>query len=164
MLTSVGILASKRALSASKEGEKEGMTVVSVSFNGELVALFHLRDQIRVEAPYAISRLRAMGIQIWMITGDNQKSAERVATELGIVHFRANMLPRDKMELVKQLQAQHHLVGMVGDGINDSPALSQADTGFAVASGTDFAADAASVILMKVLPRSDTKPTDFRMI
>eukprot|EP01119_Soliformovum_irregulare_P009365 TRINITY_DN2262_c0_g3_i1.p1 TRINITY_DN2262_c0_g3~~TRINITY_DN2262_c0_g3_i1.p1 ORF type:complete len:507 (+),score=197.47 TRINITY_DN2262_c0_g3_i1:158-1678(+) len=143
------IFFSKEAEEAASRLEGEGSTVICLSVNGQLETLISLKDELRPEASSVIFKLKEMGIQVWMMTGDNLKVAERVAAELGIPNFEANMMPQDKMSQIEKLQKQGHIVAMIGDGINDSPALSQSDAGMAVSSGTDFAMEAASVVLMK---------------
>jgi len=129
-----------------------GRTVVYVARNGALVGLIAIADAVRPTSADAIARLRAMGIQVAMITGDNQSTADRIAQQLGIDIVLAEVLPGQKSEQIKKLQAQGKKVGMVGDGINDAPALTQADVGLAMGAGTDVAIDSADVVLMKSDP------------
>jgi Cu+-exporting ATPase len=113
------------------------------------VGLFSLIDIPRPEASLVVRKLKEMGIDVWMITGDNAKTAEAIASQLGISNVMAGVLPADKAAKVSQLQSQGKIVAMVGDGVNDSPALSQADVGIGIGAGTDIAMEAASVVLMK---------------
>jgi len=131
------------------ELEDEGHTPVCLAVDNEFVGLFALSDRPKEEAELVIKQMQSLGIDVWMFTGDNIRTATVVASKLGITNVMGDMLPKDKMEQVKQLQKQGKIVAMVGDGINDSPALTQSDVGFAVAAGTDIAIEAASVVLMK---------------
>jgi Cu2+-exporting ATPase len=129
-----------------------GRTVVYVARGGVLVGLIAIADAVRPTSVDAIARLRAMGIDVAMLTGDNRATAERVARELGINIVLAEVLPGQKAEEVRKLQRQGKKVGMVGDGVNDAPALTQADLGLAMGAGTDVAIDSADVVLMKSDP------------
>jgi Cu+-exporting ATPase len=129
--------------------EMRGQTVLAVAVDGVLVALLAVADVVRPEAQTVIRALQNKGIQVWMCTGDNRRTAGVVAKGLGITHVRAEVMPADKLSLVRELQAQGHVVAMIGDGINDSPALTQADLGMSVAHGTDIAVEAADIVLMK---------------
>ena len=129
-----------------------GRTVVFVAHGGMLAGIIAIADAVRPTSAAAITRLRAMGVQVAMLTGDNRATAERIARELGIDIVLADVLPGQKAEQVKKLQAEGKKVGMVGDGVNDAPALTQADVGLAVGAGTDVAIDSADVVLMKSDP------------
>lgn len=129
-----------------------GRTVVFVARGGTLAGVIAIADAVRPTSAAAIARLRAMGVQVAMLTGDNRATADRIARELGIDIVLAEVLPGQKAEQVKKLQAQGKKVGMVGDGVNDAPALTQADVGLAVGAGTDVAIDSADVVLMKSDP------------
>jgi len=129
-----------------------GRTVVYVARGGVLVGLIAIADAVRPTSVAAIARLRALGIDVAMLTGDNRATAERIARELGINIVLAEVLPGQKAEEVRKLQAQGKKVGMVGDGVNDAPALTQADVGLAMGAGTDVAIDSADVVLMKSDP------------
>lgn len=129
-----------------------GRTVIYVGRNQALIGLIAIADAIRPSSRDAIAELHGRGIKIAMITGDNRPTAERVAAELGIDIVLADVLPGTKAEEVKKLQAQGKRVGMVGDGINDAPALTQADVGFAIGAGTDVAIDSADIVLMRSDP------------
>ena len=111
--------------------------------------LIALSDTLRPEAPQTVSLLEKAGIGTAMITGDNASAAQKIAAEAGIRRFKAQVLPQDKSSEVSALKQQGHSVAMVGDGINDAPALSEADVGFAVYGGTDVASESAGIILMK---------------
>jgi Cu2+-exporting ATPase len=141
------------ALSAkSAELQGAGRSVVHLAVDGKLVGLIAIADAVRPSAVDAIKALRARGVEVVMLTGDNQGTAERIATSLGIDRVFADVLPGDKASKVKELQAQGMKVGMVGDGVNDAPALTQADVGFAIGAGTDVAMESADIVLMKSDP------------
>lgn len=129
-----------------------GRTVVHVAYGGHLVGLIAIADDIRPTSTATVSALKARGVQVAMLTGDNRGTAERIAAALGIGIVLADVLPGQKADKVKELQAQGKKVGMVGDGINDAPALTQADVGFAIGAGTDVAMESADVVLMKSDP------------
>jgi Cu+-exporting ATPase len=129
---------------------EQGRTLLYVVKDGDLVGVLGAMDTIRPEMPQALAALRSLGVQhIELLTGDNDKTAAALAAQLGIA-YRANLLPEDKIAIVKQYQAKGHTVAMVGDGVNDAPALAQANVGIAMgAAGTDIAIEAAHVILMR---------------
>lgn len=129
-----------------------GRTVVHVARAGKLWGLIAIADALRPTAISTVTDLKARGVRVAMLTGDNRATAERVGTELGIDIVLAEVLPGQKAQEVKKLQSQGHRVGMVGDGINDAPALMQANVGFAIGAGTDVAMESADVVLMKSDP------------
>ena len=129
-----------------------GQTVVHVAHGGKLVGLIAIADAPRPTAAAMVTDMRKRGVEVAMLTGDNQATAERIAKELGIQTVIADVLPGQKADKIKELQAQGKKVGMVGDGVNDAPALIQADVGFAIGAGTDVAIDSADVVLMKSDP------------
>jgi Cu2+-exporting ATPase len=129
-----------------------GRTVIFVGVDGELAGLFAIADAIRETSRDTIAELHRRKVKVAMITGDNRPTAERVARDLGIDIVLADVLPGAKADEVKKLQAQGHRVGMVGDGVNDAPALTQADVGFAIGAGTDVAIESADVVLMRSDP------------
>ena len=129
-----------------------GRTVVHVARAGKLWGLIAIADAPRSTAAATVRDLRARAVKVAMLTGDNQATAERVAKELGIDIVLAEVLPGQKADQVKKLQSQGSKIGMVGDGINDAPALTQADVGFAIGAGTDVAMESADVVLMKSDP------------
>ena len=129
-----------------------GRTVVHVARGGELIGLIAIADAVRPTSKATISALHERGVQVAMITGDNAGTAKRIADELGIDIVLADVLPGDKAAKIRELQAQGKRVGMVGDGVNDAPALTQADVGFAIGAGTDVAMESADVVLMKSDP------------
>ncbi|TMC45727.1 MAG: heavy metal translocating P-type ATPase [Chloroflexi bacterium] len=128
-------------------------TVVFVARRGEIVGAISLADEIRHESKEAIAELRRLGVRVAMVTGDNQAVADAVAEELGIEKVFAEVLPEHKAEIVKRLQRDGSRVAMVGDGVNDAPALTQADVGIAIGAGTDVAIQSAGIILVRNDPR-----------
>ena len=132
---------------------EQGKTVVFLLIDGRLVGALALADRIRPESREAVKRLHEMGIKAYMLTGDNAKVAKWVAEELGLDGFFAEVLPHQKSEKVQELQKEGLIVAMVGDGINDAPALIQADVGIAIGAGTDVAIESADIILVKNDPR-----------
>ncbi|WP_310446325.1 heavy metal translocating P-type ATPase [Thiobacillus sp.] len=136
----------------SDEMQGAGRTVVHVAHGGKLVGLIAIADAARPTSAATVRKLREQGVQVAMLTGDNHATAERIAAGLGIELVLADVLPGQKADKVKALQAQGKKVGMVGDGINDAPALTQADVGFAIGAGTDVAMESADVVLMKSDP------------
>jgi Cu2+-exporting ATPase len=139
---------------AAKADEMQGAgrTVVHVAHGGKLLGLIAIADAVRPTSMDTIQALQQRGVKVAMLTGDNRATAERIGKELGIDIVLADVLPGQKAEKVKELQAQGNKVGMVGDGINDAPALTQADVGFAIGAGTDVAMESADVVLMKSDP------------
>jgi len=129
-----------------------GKTVVYLASENKLRGLIALADIIKKESRKAVKRLKGLGIKTAMLTGDNQKVAEYVAKELGLDTFFAEVLPGDKSAKVKELQKGGKIVAMVGDGVNDAPALTQADIGIAVGAGTDVAIESAEIVLIKSNP------------
>jgi Cu2+-exporting ATPase len=124
-------------------------THVFVAKNNSLVALFSITDKIKESSIQAIRDLHKMNLQVHMLTGDNIGTAKEIAHKTGIDNFKAEVLPKDKLDYVKNLQSKGYKVAMVGDGINDSPALSQADIGIAMGHGTDIAMESADITLVK---------------
>lgn len=132
--------------------EGAGRTVVYAAADGKFAGMIAIADAVRPNAKLAVEKLTAMGVEVAMLTGDNRATAERIAGELGVKTVFAEVLPGQKADKVKELQAQGKLVAMVGDGINDAPALAQADVGIAIGAGTDVAMETADVVLMKSDP------------
>jgi Cu2+-exporting ATPase len=130
----------------------DGRTVVHVSQAARVIGLIAIADAIRPTSRAAVAKLRERGIEVVMLTGDNAATAKRIAADLGIDSVLADVLPAQKAEKVKELQATGKKVGMVGDGVNDAPALTQANVGFAIGAGTDVAMESADVVLMKSDP------------
>jgi P-type Cu+ transporter len=134
--------------SKGEELAREGKTPVFVAVDGEPVGLVGVADVVRDESREAVERLHGMGLEVAMLTGDNRRTAEAIARELGVDRVVAEVRPEDKADEVKRLQAEGKRVGMVGDGINDAPALAQADVGIAIGTGTDVAMEAADLTLI----------------
>jgi Cu+-exporting ATPase len=127
----------------------EGRTPMFIAADGALIGLIAVADPIRASSRDAIARLQGMGIEVVMLTGDNSRTANAIAREAGIDRVVAGVLPEGKVTEVKRLQGEGKVVAMVGDGINDAPALAQADIGMAIGSGTDIATEAADIVLMR---------------
>jgi Cu2+-exporting ATPase len=129
-----------------------GRTVVHVARGGRLIGLIAIADAVRPTSRATVQALQERGVKVAMLTGDNHATAERIGRELGIDIVLADVLPGQKADKIRELQRQGHKVAMVGDGINDAPALTQADVGFAIGAGTDVAMESAQVVLMKSDP------------
>ncbi len=129
--------------------QKKGKTVSLLSVEGEAIGYVVIGDQIKESSAKAIKELQENGINVIMMTGDNENTASAVASELGLSDFRAGMLPADKLQAVKKLQEEGKVVTMAGDGINDAPALAQSDVGIAMGTGTDVAIESAMITLVK---------------
>ena len=130
----------------------QGLTVVQIALNGKAAGLIAIADALRDTAAAAVRALEELGIRSVMLTGDNQATALRVAGLVGIDEVLAEVLPKDKAAKVTELQAAGRKVGMVGDGVNDAPALAQADVGIAIGAGTDVAIETADIVLMRSDP------------
>ncbi|GIP53901.1 heavy metal translocating P-type ATPase [Paenibacillus vini] len=139
----------KQAYDTMSRLEEDGKTAMLVAFDNRYAGMVAVADTIKETSKAAVSRLKEMGIQVIMITGDNERTAKSIAAQVGIDHVRAEVLPEGKAEEVKKLQEQGKIVAMVGDGINDAPALATADIGMAIGTGTDVAMEAADVTLMR---------------
>ena len=135
--------------SALERMSAAGRTPVLLAVDARVVAAFAVADRLRETSPDAVSRLLALGLDVLLLTGDDPRAAEAVARAAGIPRFRAGVLPLGKLEEVRRLQGEGQVVAMVGDGINDAPALAQADVGIAMGSGTEVALDAGDIALMR---------------
>lgn len=131
----------------------EDETVVFVWIEGKLAGYVALADEIRPESMSAVNTFKELGIKVYMATGDNQQVAKAVSEKLGLDDFFAEVLPEDKQQIIKDFQAKGEFVAMTGDGVNDAPALAQANVGIAVGSGTDIAAETADIILVNSNPK-----------
>jgi P-type Cu+ transporter len=140
----------KTAMAGAKnEQPVVAWTSIFVAIDGQVIGDLAIADQIKPTTPEAVRALKSEGLRIVMLTGDHRHSAQKVAAELGIDEVRAEVLPQDKGEVVKQLKSEGHIVAMAGDGINDAPALAAADVGIAMGTGTDVAIENAGITLLK---------------
>jgi Cu+-exporting ATPase len=133
----------------SEELRRDGQTVMFVVVDRLVAGLIGVADPVKPSTPEAIRMLHDDGVKIVMLTGDNRTTAEAVAKKLGIDEIQAEVLPEQKIEVVKRLQSEGHIVAMAGDGVNDAPALAQAHVGIAMGTGTDVAIESAGVTLVK---------------
>lgn len=129
--------------------EAQGKTAVLVAFAGHVLGYIAVSDPVRSEARWVVQQLRAKNIDVAIVSGDNAKTVNHIASQLGVTRVFAEVLPKDKKDKVELLQSEGHCVAMVGDGINDSPALALADVGFAIGAGSDVAIESAGVVLMR---------------
>jgi Cu+-exporting ATPase len=127
----------------------QGKTLAYVACNGKAIGVIALADQIKDSSVAAVKKLREMGLQVIMITGDNRRTAEAIAKQVGIDRYIAEVLPEDKVKEIRKLKEEGLIVGMVGDGVNDAPALAEADVGIALGSGTDVAVEAGGLVLIR---------------
>jgi Cu+-exporting ATPase len=132
-----------------EEWEGQGKTVILAAFDGSVAGALAVADALKATTPAAIAAFKAMGLGVMMITGDNERTARALAAEAGIGRVAAEVLPQDKAREIKKLQAAGEVVAFVGDGINDAPALAQADVGIAIGSGTDVAIESGEIVLIR---------------
>ena len=151
-VVSPGYLKEQNITIPADSTSSEAETIVFVLIDNHLAGFIALADEIRPESKPAIQSFKKNGIKVMMATGDNEKVAKAVADELGLDGYYAEVLPHQKVEIVKELQNKNEFVAMTGDGVNDAPALAQADVGIAVGSGTDVAAETADIILVNSNP------------
>ncbi|MBU1865075.1 MAG: heavy metal translocating P-type ATPase, partial [Actinobacteria bacterium] len=148
LMVESGSVVPGRFIEAARAMELEGQTAFLAAWDGEVRAALGVADTLRATAAGAVGSLREMGAEVAMITGDNRATAEAIAAQVGITSVMAEVLPGDKAAEVARLQSEGHRVAFVGDGVNDAPALTAADLGMAVGSGTDIAIEAGDVVLM----------------
>jgi Cu2+-exporting ATPase len=144
-----GIVIGEKASEIAKKWTEDAMTVNYIASGEKLICLVAVADPVKKDAAAAIRQLREAGLQVHMISGDHPGATERIARAVGLEHYRAEVSPAGKLEYVKELQARGLKVGMTGDGINDAPALAQADVGIAMGTGTDVAMETAEITLVK---------------
>ena len=148
MLAELGIEAPSAAEAANARRD-EGETVMFVVADGRIAGLVSVADPVKETTPAALKALHELGFRIVMATGDNERTARAVAGRLGIDEIRADVLPEDKARIIRNLQAEGRKVAMAGDGVNDAPALAQADVGIAMGTGADVAIESAGLTLVK---------------
>ncbi|WP_106776596.1 heavy metal translocating P-type ATPase [Peptostreptococcus russellii] len=149
LLESNSIKIESDLLEKSEKLASQGKTPMYISINQNATAIVAVADTIKDSSKETIEKLHSMGIKVAMITGDNEKTAKAIAKEVGIDIVKADVLPSEKSQVIKDLQSSDEFVAMVGDGINDSPALAQANVGIAIGNGTDVAIESADIVLMK---------------
>jgi len=148
LLKETGVSIEDTLLKKAEQWSNEAKTVIWFSDSNKALAVYAIADQIKVNSKIAIARLQNEGIEVYMLTGDNETTAEAIAKSVGIQHYKAGVLPEQKAAFVKQLQSQGRVVAMVGDGINDSAALAQADVSIAMGKGSDIAIDVAKMTII----------------
>ena len=147
MMTSQGIEISSMENEIQKL-ETQGKTVIMVAYGNKISGMIAIADTLKKYSQEVVQELDSMGIECIMLTGDNERTAQAIATQIGITNVYANLLPQEKLEVIKKLQEEDNIVAMVGDGINDAPALAQADIGISLGSGTDVAKETGGIILV----------------
>jgi len=152
-VASPGYLKENQIVIPANITSSEAETIVFILIENQLMGFIAMADEIRKESKSAIEAFKKNGIKVMMATGDNERVAKAVADELGLDGYYAEVLPHQKVEIVKELQNRNEFVAMTGDGVNDAPALAQADVGIAVGSGTDVAAETADIILVNSNPK-----------
>ncbi len=144
-LAEAGLIKDEAAIAQLQD---QGKTVIGIAHAGAVIGLIAIADPLRPTSPAAVAALQALGIEVIMLTGDNARTARHIAREAGVTHYEAELLPQDKAQRIRTLQKAGRLVGMVGDGVNDAPALAAADVSLAIGAGSDVAIHAADVTLM----------------
>ena len=148
LVESKGVVLSSQVQQQSMEWSSQGKTVIFFANSSGVLAILAIADELKESSQEAVRTLQDRGIEVYMLTGDNEQTAKTVAEQVGIRHFKAEVLPADKADFVKELQSQNKVVAMVGDGINDSHALAQADVSIAMGKGSDIAMDVAKITLI----------------
>jgi P-type Cu+ transporter len=146
LMRAIGAFESK---TATWEASYPGSASIHVAVDGKYAGYISVADPLKPSTPKALLELKAQGIRVVMLTGDNQATAQEIARSLGIEDFKAEVLPAQKAEIVRNLQNEGRVVAMAGDGVNDAPALAQADVGIAMGTGTDIAMESAGITLLK---------------
>lgn len=169
LLEERGIEASRQLSDRVAELESDGKTVIYMAADGEIVALVALADTLKPEAADAIRELKARGYRTAMLTGDNERAARAIAGQAGIGRVHAGVLPDRKEAIISELQRQGEVVAMIGDGVNDAPALARADVGIAIGTGTDIAIESGSIVIVDgnlhaVVRAADLSRETFRKI
>ena len=149
LMQEIGASLSEEQLSQVAQAQRQGQTLSFLAIEKEVVAAVAIADKIKDNAAQAVKDLQEQGVTVVMLTGDNPLTAQAVAQQIGITHYKAGMLPEDKQQQVKLFQQQGKVVAMAGDGINDAPALAQADVGIAMGTGNDIAIESAQLTLVK---------------
>ena len=148
-LAEAGLIKDANDAAAIAQLQDQGKTVIGVAYAGAVIGLIAIADPLRPTSPAAVAALQALGVEVIMLTGDNARTARHIAREAGVTHYEAELLPQDKAQRIRALQSAGRLVGMVGDGVNDAPALAAAQVSFAIGAGSDVAIHAADVTLMR---------------
>jgi Cu+-exporting ATPase len=148
LLEERGVAIDARTLDEFERLEADGATVIFVAIDGKAAGVIGMADELKTNAPRAVDALHNLGLGVIMMTGDNERAAARVAQAAGIREWRAGVKPEDKLALVRSMQAEGFSVAMAGDGVNDAPALAQADIGIAMSTGTDVAIEAGDITLL----------------
>lgn len=148
MLADSDIIIDENINKKSEESEQKGETAIFLSDKKNVMGMFLIADTLKISANDAVKKLEKLGTEVWMITGDNERTANAIAKKVGIKNILASVLPGQKAQKIKELQEQGKIVAMVGDGINDAPALTQANIGIAIGTGTDIAIESAGITLV----------------
>jgi P-type Cu+ transporter len=148
LMTERDVEVAERAEEERRRLEQSGRTIIYVSIDGRAEGLIGIADELKQNAPRSVEALKRLGLEVIMMTGDGEEAAARVAAAVGIERYKANVQPEDKLDLVRELQSKGQSVAMVGDGINDAPALAQADIGIAMSTGADVAIEAGDITLL----------------
>ena len=148
LISESGVAICDELVTLAEKWQQEAQTVIYFADKTQVLAIIAIADRVKATSKQAIEKLQKMGIAVYMLTGDNKQTAAAVAEQIGLQHYKAEVMPSDKADFVKQLQAEGKIVAMVGDGINDSHALAQADVSIAMGKGSDIAMDVAKMTLI----------------